>query len=49
MRAENRLTAAAASGAVQIRSAEPSDLEPIVSLHVAAWRATYRDVAPTDA
>ena len=49
MRDENRLTAAAASEAVQIRSAEPSDLEPIVSLHVAVWRATYRDLAPSDA
>ena len=49
MRDENRLTAAAASEAVQIRSAEPSDLEPIVSLHVAVWRATYRDLVPSDA
>jgi ribosomal protein S18 acetylase RimI-like enzyme len=49
VRAEDRLTARAAGSAVPIRSARPSDLERIVSLHVSLWRATYRDLAPADA
>jgi ribosomal protein S18 acetylase RimI-like enzyme len=32
-----------------IRAARPADAEAIAALHVAVWRATYRDLAPAEA
>ena len=33
----------------EIRAARPADAKAIAELHVAVWRATYRDLAPVEA
>src|SRR5215204_4913156 len=37
------------SGPTTIRAGRPTDLDRMVSLHVAVWRETYRHLAPADA